>query len=129
MNVGNIIDGVKRYYRMPMRRGALMSRGEVRAAYLYLCFSIALVLMFAMSLGAAEREGTSGFWTLVCWSLVVLFGFATTIYASSIYGYHHRHEIETDGETPVDLSRAYLGGVIAAIAAPILRWVISLFGG
>ena len=120
---------IKRYYRIPMRKGALMSKSDVKNVYFLLIISIALAVMFAFSLSAAERSEANDFWTLVCWFLVVLFSFATTIYVSCLYGYYHRHDIDTGDATQVDLSKAYLGGVLAAIIAPFARWLIGLFGG
>ncbi len=128
MKFSDIFGAIRRYYGMPMRRGPMMTRQQIKAAYLYMAIGIVLAVMFTVSLATAQDGQENGFWTAVAWSLVALFTFGVTVFTSVIYGYHHRHDIDTGDEEPVDLSQAYLGGVLAAILAPISRWLFDYSG-
>ncbi len=129
MRFSGIFSAIRRYYGMPMRRGAMMTWPEAKVAYFYLVTGIFLTILFTLILATTEDGQFSSFRTAATWSLVALFAFGITIFTAVIYGYHHRHDIDPGDEKPIDLSQAYLGGVLAAILGPIVKLIISLFGG
>lgn len=123
----NLVNTIKNFYRRPMRKGAMLDWNEAKTHYFLVTLSIGLILLFSIS--AYWDEDPLSMLAVVSWSLSGLFLFFLTLFVAGLYGYHHRDSIDPQDEVPIDLSKAYLGGLLAAIFAPIVRAIIDYFGG
>lgn len=125
----NLINTIKNFYRRPMRKGAMLDRSEAKTIYFSAFLSIGLFLIFSIS--AYFMGQSEPFTTLVIatWSFSVFILFGLTVQGAMLYGYHCRDQIDPENEVPIDLSKAYLGGLLAAIFAPIVHAIINYFGG
>lgn len=127
---GPCLDKIRGFYARPMRKGAMLSWSEAKTFYFQIAGTILLVCVFSYSAVLERQEqDSSSFLVFACWSIVASSVFAATIFAAIVYGYHHRQDIDPGVEARIDLSRAYLGGALAAILAPIVHLVIDYFTG
>lgn len=118
-------DFIRRIYGRPIRKGAMISWNEAKKFYWMITGSMLLLLIFSVS--ALMEDNPLGNEALIFWSFSGLFFFCLTIFFAILYGYKHRHKIDPGAEEPIDLSKAYLGGIIAMILAPIVRLLLSYF--
>jgi len=124
------LDKIRSFYARPMRKGAMLTWREAKTYYYQIVGALLFGCLFSYS-AILERgdQNPSDFLVYACWSIVACSLFAATIFIAIVYGYHHRRDIDPGDEMRIDLSRAYLGGALAAILAPIVHLVIDYFAG
>ncbi|MEM7042652.1 MAG: hypothetical protein AAF543_07565 [Pseudomonadota bacterium] len=109
------------------RKGALMSKSDVRTFYIVLAISPPLIWFFA---DTALRKGAEGSWEeYLCWAFVGLFASGLLTIPMTLYGYHNRHRIDVGDEQPHDLTGVHKAAIAGAAAVPILRMIQEWISG
>lgn len=74
-----------------------------------------------------QEQDSSNFLVSARWSIPACSAFTVTVFAAIVYGYHYRRDIDPGLESRIDMSRAYHGGALVAILAPIVHLMIDCF--
>lgn len=104
----------------------MMSWDEAKRFYWVTIFGYPIIIGLFVALLMQETLDLSGMISLALFGSLTVFG--TALFAV-LYGYHHRHEIGTGDEVPMDPNGLYWGAAAGAVAPLIIRRVESLFGG
>ena len=101
------------------RKGAGMSKKDVRTFYVVLVISPFMIWFFA---DIALKEAAEGSWeAYLCWAFVGLFASGLLTLPLTLYGYHNRHRIEVGDEQPHDFSRIYRAALLGTALVPLGR--------
>ncbi|MGH1477229.1 MAG: hypothetical protein ACRBM6_00625 [Geminicoccales bacterium] len=63
----------------------------------------------------------------IVWWLIGMMALGTILFPLSLYGYHHRHRIDTSGEEPLDYGPSMAGALLGTALVPLGRMLFDYF--
>lgn len=110
-----------------VRKGALMSKADVRRTYVVMLISPLLAIIAVIL--AFEKSAEGSWFEYFCWALAGIAIANCFLMPALLYGYHRRDQIETGGEDAFDFGPAARGALVGAAAVPLVKLLSDWLGG
>jgi hypothetical protein len=115
-----------RSFRAIIRKGAVMSESDARRNRL-LAFC-APVLLFVFLYNEITEPSETIVMKCLVWWLIGMMVLGMTVLPISLYGFHHRNDIDTSGEEPHDYRPGIFGAALGTALVPLALLLFDYFG-
>lgn len=109
-----------------IRKGAVMSEKDARRNRIFSVIGPFMFLMF-LSIEMFEPSETLIMKCIVWW-LIGMMALSSIVLPMTLYGYHNRDRINTEGDEPLDYGPGMRGALLGTALVPLGRLLFDYFG-
>jgi len=114
-----------KYFKTIIRKSALMTKRDAKRNT-FLTITTPLLAALFLYIEIVEPAETIIMRCLVWWLIGMLL-LGTILFPLSLYGYHNRHRIDTDGEEPYDFGPGMAAASLGTALVPLARMLFDYF--